>query len=197
MCHLRFASDELLRFLASVLSFIRWLLRKKDTSQPATPKILRSNDMTYVKAFWLLLLNLLKVPADSPDAGPLVGCKIALTKEAVAEDSNLVWDDLTESTFPGYARSASITWGTPALSHVTGEYVMGADAKTFSCTGDPGEEKVMGYALVTGATPPVLLAYKSLAPEGEPLEDGGVIVVMERNGFNVVANIPPGDIPLT
>lgn len=151
--------------------------------------------MTYTQALLLGLLADAKRPGADAGDGILVGAKVALIKNNVAESVNLTWDDLVEADFTGYARSAAVTWGTPAKSSDTGVPVMGGDVKHFACSGG-AEQTVYSYAIVSGATPPVLLALKTL-PTPEIMASGGFIDIVPRVGYRQEAIIPPGDVTLT
>lgn len=152
--------------------------------------------MVYTLTFLDLLLKMAKMPVASPVDGPLVGSKVALYVNNIAVTPGTVWGDLVEATFDGYARSAAITYATPFVSSVTAVPVMAGDAKTFLCTGNTVIESVFGYAIVSGATPPVVLAMRPLDAQ-ELMSSGGGLIIVPRVGIDSVALNPPGDVTVT
>jgi len=152
--------------------------------------------MVYSLSLLSAILDMLKLAAADDVDGALTGAKVALYTTNVSPTPETVWDDLTEATFTGYARSAAITWADPFNSSSTGVPVMTGDAKTFLCTGDPLGETVYGYAIVSGATPPVLLATRPIS-DPEIMSDGGGLIVVARVGLNSTADIPDGDVTAT
>lgn len=88
--------------------------------------------------------------------GPLVGRKIALFN-ALAHPASpaSVWADLTESTYTGYARQ-SVTWTGPY--DTAGSSALVGNSTTWSPTDSASPQAIMGYAIVTTDSTPVLLA---------------------------------------
>jgi hypothetical protein len=152
--------------------------------------------MIYTLIFLDLLLKAMKMPVASPVDGPLVGSKVALYVNNLAPTPGTVWGDLTEATFDGYARSSAITYATPFISSTTLVPVMAGDAKTFLCTGQTVTETVYGYAIVSGATPPVVLTVRPLDTP-ELMTTGGGLIIVPRVGVDPAAMVPPGDVTVT
>lgn len=152
--------------------------------------------MTYTMSLLRAILNVIRLDIANAEDGPLFGAKVALYKNSVAPTVDSVWADFEEADFTGYARSAAITWADPFNSSETLLPVMTGDAKTFLCTGDPLDNTVYGYLIVSGATPPVVLAVRPLNDPELMAEDGGLIVV-PRVGNSATADIPSGDVTAT
>jgi len=147
-------------------------------------------------AFLQSVLAMLKLDGADAVDGTLTGAKVALFTNEPVLSPDTVWGDLEEATFTGYSRSAAITWADAILSSQTNLPVIYGDAKTFLCTDDAPAETVYGYAIVSGATPPVLLA-SALLETPEAMQDGHGLIIVPRVGFNSVAEIPDGAVTLT
>jgi hypothetical protein len=147
---------------------------------------------TYLK----IILATFKLAAEDGFNGPLTGAKLALFKNNIAITNLLTWDDLVECDFTGYARSAAVVWADPVMSDNTNLPVIFGDSKTFNCTGSTIENDVAGFAIVTGATPPVLIASANFDAIID-LNAGEAIVLSPRVGFDTDLIVPPGILVLT
>jgi len=129
-------------------------------------------------------------------AGLLDGAKVVLFVNTPALGPDTLYSDLTIATFTGYAASTAIVWVAPGDSSETQLPVVYGDAKTFTCSGDPLDNTVTGYAIVDKSVAPVLLAAALLATP-EVIGDGSFLVLLPRVGISDVGKIPSGALAVT
>lgn len=111
-------------------------------------------------------------------AGPLDGAKVGLYTNEITLNKDLVYADLEQPTFTGYAASTAVVWGD---SYVTQDdrVLLTGDAKKFECTGGTPSDTVRGYFLYTGTAPNEVLL---MAEEFE----NPVFISEVSNGVTVV-----------
>lgn len=127
----------------------------------------------------------------------LLACKVMLYVNNLNPTSKTVAADLVEPTWATYARSSTITWGTPLISNQTQLPVIAGDAKSFVITTNTPEETAYGYALVqTISAVDHLLAVRPFATPIQP-GAGTEILIVPRVGLSEEAVNPDGDVTLT
>jgi hypothetical protein len=109
--------------------------------------------------------------------GPLAGatCHLFINDIAVSERTALA--DLTEASFTGYAASGAVVWGSPRNEVGAGAAIDG-DLKTFSASGTPTPQSVVGYYLASSGTTPALLYVERFDAPVVFAEAGDVVRVL-------------------
>lgn len=120
--------------------------------------------------------------------------KVGIYVNNIAPTPNTVMADLTEASWTGYARSGTVTWGTPILSNETNLPAVVGDVKSFTVTANPDPQTMQGYFLAaTISSVDHLLA---IAPIANPITPaaGTQIDVQPRVGLDDEAVNPSGDV---
>ena len=128
--------------------------------------------------------TLAQLQARVAEDGDLDGAKLMLAQTAVSSTRNRVLADFTQCNFSGYATSSPLVWNEPYLDAENDVPTVTCDTVEFRTTNAtpfvPNE--VYSVLLVSGATPPVLIASAEV--------DGAILMNAPLKSLQIMVRFP-------